>query len=388
MEKGELGVIINDAPLGIMLADFTYHVYIKWSFKMIKILPLIILLFISCTTKIIIPETLKQPVKSSELENAKINEGIQLHDQGFYKKAIKLYEEALQLNPDNVLAIYEISYSYFQLSNPKNSLKYSLQGLEYKSDLLSKFYMMAGNNLDILGKSKQAVEIYKKAIKLEPDQHLFYYNLGIAYFTMEEFDLAENNFIESIKRNQNHSSSHIALAKIYMKKGEQIPSLLLLSKFLILEPKTQRSVNALKYLEDVMASGVTKEDGKNININLFSLANKNNSRFSTIEIFFKLSRANRYIEENIDKSELQLRIQELGSLFAIMKKDNLKKSDKFLEKYLITYFSDLREADFSECFTYYIHQLVDNKEIQDWLRLNWPKIQEFEKWNSEYRLNI
>ncbi len=101
-------------------------------------------------------------------------------------------------------------------------------------------------------------------------------------------------------------------------------------------------------------------------------------------MFYKLNRATRYVEKNANKSEIELRLGEFSSLFEFMKKDDLKESDSFLEKYLITYFSDLNEAGFAECCVYYIHQLIDDETIQGWLRQNWHEIEEFEKWNNAY----
>ncbi len=352
------------------------------------ILILSLLIFISCTPKINVPEPLKESVKSSELENTKINEGISLHDKGFYKKAIKLYQEALQINPDNVLAMYEIAYSYSLTGDHENSLKYSLKGLEYKSEYLGILYMTAGNSLDILGQSENAIKVYTKAISFNPNEHMFYYNLGITYYQMSNFEKAEENFIESLKRNHNHPSSNMALAEIYINKGQQIPAILLLCKFLINEPKSQRSIQAHEKLTNVLSAGVTKESEKNISVNIFALADPNKTQFSTIEMFFKLSRATRYTEENKDKSEIELRLSELSSLMAFMKKEDLKSQDKFIEKYLITYFSDLSKNEFNTVFTYYIHQIYNKTSIQEWLKKNWPKVDEFEKWNTGYELNI
>jgi tetratricopeptide (TPR) repeat protein len=347
-----------------------------------------IFLTLSCASQIRIPNSTKTPVETSDLERSKINEGIRLHDQGQYQEAIKLYEEALVANPDNVWALYEIAFSYSQMGNNDLSLDYALRALEYNSHLIGEISILAANILDNTGKPKQALELYQKAVTYQPDNHMLYYNMGVTYYGLEKLDEAQANFIKALELNQTHASSHLALAQVYMDKGEQIPSILLLYRFLILEPKTQRSATAINYLNNVLAAGVERKDDKNVNINIFGLTKGGDSQFHTIEVFYKLSRATRYVEKNEGKSEVAYRLLELNSLLAFMKKDELSENTPFIEKYLISYFADLNEADFTDCCLYYTHQLVENDEIQQWLKENWPKVREFEKWDKEYELSI
>jgi tetratricopeptide (TPR) repeat protein len=322
------------------------------------------------------------------MEETKIAEGVEFHDKGFFKEAIKCYDEVLQLNPDNVHALYEMSYSYFQMGDQENSLKYSMRGMQYKSDLLSQFYMNAGNSLDILGKPEQAIAIYKKAIAIDPGQNMFYYNMGIAYLRLEEPEQARKNFIESIRRNPDHASSHYALADMYIKDGEQIPAILLLCRFLIIEPNSERSLVALDRLIQVMSAGVKQEDEKNITINLFPADSDEADVFQSIEMLYKLSRATRYLEENKNKSAVELRLDELSALFSYLDKEKLNDDSSYIEKYLITYFSELARAGQQEAFVYYIHQAWDNESVQQWLRENWPRTEAFKKWKQQYSFNI
>jgi len=345
---------------------------------------LLLIFLIGCAGNVTVPQPLKEPVASTDIEKEKIDKGIYFHDQGKYDEAIKIYKEVLALNPDNVMALHEIAYSYFVFGDLKASLSYALKGLQYNSDLLGQFSFMAGNCLDDLGKPRDAIKFYTNAIKYIPDENMVYYNLGVTYFKLKHTDEAQKNFLKSLELDIHHASSHLALAKIYMQKGEQIPALLLLTRFLILEPNSQRSVETLALLENVMAAGVEKENANTININIFGLTGQNGSQFDKIEMFYKLSRATRYLKKNAGKSEFELRLGEFSSLFEFMKKDDLKESDSFLEKYLISYFSDLNKAGFGECCVYYIHQLIDDENIQQWLRQHWHEVQEFEKWNNAY----
>ena len=353
------------------------------------LMPVLFLLFFSCASRLVIPDSVKTPVAQTELEKSKIAEGRQMHDRGFFDKALKLYREALDINPDNVTALYETALTYFHMGENEKSLRCALKGMSYKSDLLAEFYMMAGNNLDIMGKPQKAIGVFKKALKIDPEQSLFYYNLAITYFGLKDYGQATRYFIEAIKRNPHHASSHMGLAEIYIARNKQIEALLLLSRFLTLEPKSQRSLTALQKLDYVMNLGVTAaDDNKTVNINIFNQGNQNSSRFATLEMFYKLNRASRYMDKNKGKPEIELRVLDFSRMLPFMSKDKLRETDSFLERYLISYFSDLRDAGLVEPFVYYIHQSVNDKTIQDWLRENWPKVREFETWNEKYKAGL
>ncbi len=349
---------------------------------------LIILFFfilISCTPRLTIPSAEKQAVPASTLETEKIKQGIELHDRGFYEKALKLYREALNINPANVLALYESALTCFHMGDNERSLRFALKGMEYESELLARFYMMAGNNLDIMGKPRQAIEVFQKALEIDPEHGLFYYNLGITYFGMKDYPRAVYYFNESIKRSPRHASSHMGLAEVYIAQNKQIEALLMLSRFLTLEPKSRRALIALQKLDYVMNAGITRaDDNKTININISAPGNSGGPQLSMMEMFYKLNRTGRFLDENRDRPEIELRIMDFSALTSFMNKDKLKESDSFTERYLISYFRDLSDAGFIGPFVYYIHQQVNDKVIQDWLKQNWPQIREFEKWNDAW----
>jgi len=54
-----------------------------------------------------------------------IEEGVALHGEGEFRRAIERYYEALRIDPANILAVYELSLSYLALSNYENAIRYS-----------------------------------------------------------------------------------------------------------------------------------------------------------------------------------------------------------------------------------------------------------------------
>jgi tetratricopeptide (TPR) repeat protein len=79
------------------------------------------------------------PGPVTEKEKLLIKEGVALHDRGDYDGAIAKYEEVLKDNPNNVLALYEQSYSYSMKKDYRKSLEIAYKGAQYQSDLLGGF---------------------------------------------------------------------------------------------------------------------------------------------------------------------------------------------------------------------------------------------------------
>lgn len=66
-----------------------------------------------------------------------------------------------------------------------------------------------------LGEYKLAVNMFKKAIKLEPRKDDLYYNCASTYFKMGEFDFAKKYYNLAISLNPNNQNYHFALANLY-----------------------------------------------------------------------------------------------------------------------------------------------------------------------------
>ncbi len=334
-----------------------------------------------CAPSVKIPDQTKEPKINYENEYQKIQEAVELHDKGKFEEAVIIYEEILAQNPDNVAALYEIAYSLSMMGNYQKSLEYALKGFEYKSNLIDQLYVIAGNDLDLLGRSKEAVSLYKKGIKKHPDVFMLHYNLAISYINLNKLKEAEESLINSIKLNKFHTSSHLALAKVYGFQGKQVPALLLLFRFLTLEPNTQRSGEAISLIDELLNMGIDQKDDKNININLFG--SEENSPYSTIEMMLRLNKVTQLTDSG--KSIVEFRIDDVSKLISMIHENKDEKFTDFTANYLFPYFSKLNDTKNIEPFVYFIHQSADNKEIRTWIQNNKEKVKEFLTWHEDYK---
>jgi len=67
-----------------------------------------------------------------------------------------------------VSALHELAFTYFESKNYNDALATARLGVQCKSEVLPRFYIIIGNSLDEPGKAKEAIEIYKAAVKQNP----------------------------------------------------------------------------------------------------------------------------------------------------------------------------------------------------------------------------
>ncbi|MDT4967444.1 MAG: hypothetical protein QOJ64_2181 [Acidobacteriota bacterium] len=326
-----------------------------------------------------------EPTPSTAKQIALIDKGVALHDQGNYDAAISKYEEVLKENPNNVLALHEMAFSYSMKKDYRKALDTAYKGAQFKSQLLHAFYVQIGNNLDLLGEPKKALEVYKAGIKIQPDA-LLYFNLAVTYRSLSKPDDAKKALKQAIALNPGHPGSHLLLAALWHQGGYSTPSLLAACRFLVLEPSSDRATSALKLVQDVMRGGVTAGKNPNeINILMAPPGKTDEGDFGGIDLVLGLSRAAGMTEKNKGKTGMQLQVEQFDTLFAIMAELSDKSDkNKFTWKFYVPYFSELKQKKHLEPFVYYINQSEGNEEVKRWLNNNKARVNEFLAWSKDY----
>lgn len=327
------------------------------------------------------------PKPSTDELQQLIKEGVTLHDKGDYDRAISRYERVLKENPDDVLALYEMGYSYFAQKNYRKSIEISYKAARYKSTLIDALYVQIGSCYDELGDPKNAIENYNFGIKLSPSSSLLHYNLAITYFRTDDLENAKANVKKAVALDSGHPSSHLLLSTVFDKGSYKVPSLLAALRFLVLEPESERSDVALQRVMRIMGAGVTPaKDGKNMSIVLETGQKKDEGDFESVTFLLGLMKAGNYIEKNKDKSEIELLVANFNSLFGMLSGSSGKiDRSKFTGKYYVPYFVDLKQRGHTEAFVYYVNQHNTIAGVNEWLEQNQNKVADFLVWTKGYQ---
>lgn len=311
--------------------------------------------------------------------NDYVNQGITYHDDGEYDKAIETYKKALALEPYSALACYEIALTYFTKGDHEEAITYADRILKKKGDYMIPAYLIKGSALDVMGRTKESIKLFEKAIKKETENYLLYYNLALNYFNINQLDDAEKWVIKAIETNSKHPTSHLLLANINSRKGKKVPTLLAAHYFLLLEPTTKRSLEALNLVYTAYGKGVTRDPDNPNNINISLSMPKKESQFDTAEFTLSLIAASNISEENKDKSVQELFIDNTNSIFSILGELNEGNSKDIWSTFYVPFFYDLAESEHLESYCNYITQ-ASSEEAKLWVEENTEKINALNNW--------
>ena len=316
-----------------------------------------------------------------------MEEGIKYHDYKDYDRAIQNYREVIKLNPDNPTAYYEIGFSFFSKNECDSVIKYSEIGMKYDSEVFPLIAMSMANCLDISGKSEQAVQLYKDAIKLVPDLGILYYNLGLTYINQNKHDDAFECFKKSAWLFPVHPSTQYSILREFYNDHLYVPTLLSACRYLLLEPDTERSIKALEMLNETMGTGVTsktnKSGKKTININISPKSLDSNNTWGATELMMKMSGAS--------KSDEPLTIfnkkkEFLSSLFQFVSNQSGISSNKndFSYRYYQNFFAEIAKKGYSDAAVHLIlYKELDENELK-WMVRNSDKMDDFRKWLEKF----
>lgn len=307
-----------------------------------------------------------------------VKEGIKQHDKGEYDKAITTYKKALKLNPKSPLVNYEIALSYFSKADYKNAIKYADVVLKQKGKYMNQAYMTKGSSLDMLGKTKESIKLFKKAIKETEPHYLLYYNLALNYFKTSQLEDAETNVIKALEINPNHASSHLMLTNIHHQKGNTVQAVLAAHYFLFLEPNSQRSNEGYQILQKNFGGDVAQDKNKSNTVNI-SLDLDSERQFGSAALMIGLLEASKYNEENEGKTDVEMFIKNTESFFKILGELKEENDKDIWATIYIPFFYDLANSDHLETYCHYIAQNT-NENSQEWLSTHKNKLIDFDNW--------
>ena len=150
------------------------------------------------------------------------NRGNAYKDLGQYERAIQDFDKAIQLNPNYDMAYNNRGVAYYYLGQNERAIQ------DYdKAIQLNPNYDMAYNNRGVcyneLGQNERAIQDYDKAIELNPNDSTAYNNRGNAYKDLGQYKRAIQDFDKAIQLNPNYDMAYNnrGVAYFYLKKYQQ-----------------------------------------------------------------------------------------------------------------------------------------------------------------------
>jgi len=363
--------------------------------KYLGLFLLLILFCVSAAAQKVTKPTLT-PTETTASQWTIIQEGIKLHDAGKYDEAIQKYQQVLKENPDSSVALYEMALSYYKKKDYAKFTDVATQGIKYKSAELPQFYEMIGNLLDDLGKPKEAIEVYKDAIKILEDKKEYqrslasiYFNMGVTYTRQKQYKEAREALKKAVESNPNYPSPNYLLALIFNGTGYKIPALLASARLISLEVETPRAKDAVKIFLDVAQGSATKEANGDVTINLNLGAPTDEGEYGAIELLLAISgqvddkkdEAEKTEKPKTEEEKFTSKIDLLISFLA----DDKKIKSTFVGRNYVPFMVEMKNRGFVQVFSYLVLQQGGNKTAEKWLIDNSQKTLDFINWAKTYQ---
>jgi len=331
--------------------------------------------------------------QDSEVISQMVKEGAMLQDKGSYDSAIVLYDKALAIDKDNLMAMTEKAYTLLTIKKYNESIGYCKKVLEKNpaDKKYSSVYNCYGHALSGLKQTDKAIEIYTAGINKYPDNNKLYFDRGVAYYELNSDEEAIADFQKSIKIRPDHASAHNALGIVLKLNDKRIPALLALCRFLVLEPMSQRAMQSLNDVHLLLKGDAVKRDDNAIAITMkpegkknsvLSINKKKENNFRSTEVMLTMLSA-MDITENKHKSPTELLADKFEKLITYLSQ-NKKDNSGFYWNYYVPYFSEMKEKKFIQTFAYIISASSDDPTIQNWLDIHKNEVNDFYNWSDNY----
>ena len=330
-----------------------------------------------------IPEARLTPAAELEKHRDLMREAIASDERRDFDAAIARLQQILQENPGDVGAMYQLAYSHFGKEEYGKSLAVAYTGARYKSQQLSAFYLLIGNNLDRLEEYELAIKVYKQGKKSFQTDVQFPMNLAITYLNFGRPEDARKYLKEAAALDPNYASSHLGLGQLYFASGYKAQAVLALCRFLVLEPDSSRSGAALKTLQGVIQSGIGPVEESKIAIVVDATLRTDEGDFNSANLALSMLAASPYLEKNKGKSEMSLAVENFSTLFAVLS-EGKKNQSGFAWNYYTPYFVEMKNRNYVEAFCNYIYHSGGSAEASNWVAQNGAKVSEFLNWSKSY----
>jgi tetratricopeptide (TPR) repeat protein len=190
----------------------------------------------------------------------KISIGDNYMSMGEQDKAIELFDDAIKLATKEAMAqvsrVTRTIADHCITNAPEMSEKYLRQALESKKGLLDKSDIETFNRLGITlrkqGKSEQAIEEYRKALRIAPNDPGLHYNIAMAYSESKQFQDAYNYLDKALRLNPDlwngNETVCFNIAMVYYRAARKELAADFLQKALTVNPKFERAKALLREL--------------------------------------------------------------------------------------------------------------------------------------------
>lgn len=241
-----------------------------------------------------------------------------------------------------------------------DGIPYLQKVIKTNSNYTNAAYSLLGSIYDKSNEPQKAIATYKEGLKAFPQDQNLNFNLGIAYFRDKQYAQAELSAIEAIKIDPKHANSQRLYGLVTFHQNKRANALLAFCNFLLLDPNSDKSDEAVTNMKSILKGGVLKADGA---ANKLSAADvKENAKLNAIiTASITSGRAKKLSGDALLEYQLKTIFTQVGQLSAA------KSSKNFFDTFYADYFYKLAQSGNVPLLVKMINTKSTDPALSNWI---------------------
>lgn len=307
-----------------------------------------------------------------------VREGVRLHDEGRFDDATAHYKRALELEPEDSEALYELANTYLASGRYALCEETARRGLKKPGDLEGPLFGMVGSCLSSDGKADKALQAFREGLAKYPNDLTLNFNIAVTLATRGKTSEALQHLEKTVAARPLYSSPYFLAGEIFANESRSVEGLFFFLRFVSLEPDSRRSAYAAAKVFELLTSGIEQTE-KGLNVSVRPPGNPGDI-LSQIEFFRSLAAATVHLEENRSQSKAQRYVSALDTFVKIT--EEMAQGEKggglagtFLWERAVAPVVQLQKRGVLECFGYALAAKAGFEGAEEWLESH-PQKQE------------
>ena len=299
------------------------------------------------------------------------------HDTGRYDDAIAIYKKLLAKDPNNDDVKYELTFSTFAKGDMPEVIRLATEGAAKPGRNQVRYFETLGNAYDSQHRTREAIDAYKRGIKIEPKYARIHYNLGVAYSGQNKLRDSREELERAIALDPNYPSPQFAIGEVYRTDGYRLPAILAYSRFLSMEPAGARAKLAAQHLQSLLNLGVEAKSGGNVNITIDPDSKKDLGDFTGIEMMAALAAGASHLPEKEKLTEFDREADTLASFLAMFSESSGDLKRGFIANTYVPFYNALVKAGQASTFAHMALAPLDLPGTKEWMAAHKSDLEAF-----------
>lgn len=233
-----------------------------------------------------------------------VAQGVALHDEERYAEAIERYRQALEIDPENVEALYELANTFAASGQLDACVETANRALKLApGELEAALYSIAGSCLSTDDKGRKAMRMFRAGLKKHPLSFALHFNVAVRLAHDGKTEQAISHLKTCIEQRPGYASPFFILGELLKLQGNRVPALYFYLRFFMLAPNDPRTATAAHRIVEIVDGYVTREGPDSFKILLDPDAAQSEGDYSTLDTMLAFSAAAATLEEEAPKSD-------------------------------------------------------------------------------------